>query len=170
MKDRFEGGHMQTLIDWIRSVLILYFLMLIILYFAAGESYKKFIRFFMGLVLALTLLRPVLTLFGKEEMLQEGIAYESFRQRMEEAQLDFGRMEDAEHELYRRQYEQALSAQFFEDAKEQLLDIEDITVSLSSDYELEQVTIREGICGDGETLKSYLMEVYGLKEGQVLVQ
>ena len=67
---------MQTLVDWIRCVLILYFLMMIILYFAAGESYKKFIRFFMGLVLALTLMRPAMALLGKEEMLREGIAFD----------------------------------------------------------------------------------------------
>ena len=161
---------MQTLIDWIRSILILYFLMMIVLYFAAGESYKKFIRFFMGMVLALTVLRPVLAVFRKEEALRESITYESFRQSMEEAQIDFGQMEETENEVYRRQYERALEKQFSEDAQEKLLDIERITVSLDSNYELEQVTIREGLYGDGEALKSYLIEVYGLKEGQVLVQ
>lgn len=161
---------MQTLIDWIRSILILYFLMMIVLYFAAGESYKKFIRFFMGMVLALTVLRPVLAVFGKEEVLQEKITYEAFRQSMEEARFDFGQMEEAENEVYRRQYERGLEEQFLADAKEKLLDIERITVSLDSNYELEQVTIREGLYGDGEALKSYLIEVYGLKEGQVLVQ
>ena len=161
---------MQTLIDWIRSILILYFLMMIVLYFAAGESYKKFIRFFMGMVLALTVLRPVLAVFGKEEALQEKITYEAFRQSMEEARFDFGQMEEAENEVYCRQYERGLEEQFLADAKEKLLDIERITVSLDSNYELEQVTIREGLYGDGEALKSYLIEVYGLKEGQVLVQ
>lgn len=161
---------MQTLTDWIRSILILYFLMMIILYFAAGESYKKFIRFFMGLVLALTILRPMLSLLGKEEALREGITYESFRQSMEEAQFDFGQMEETENEVYRRQYERALEEQFLEAAKDQLLDIESISVSLNAEYELEQVTIREGLTGDGETLRSYLTGVYGLKEGQVLVE
>lgn len=161
---------MQTLTDWIRSILILYFLMMIILYFAAGESYKKFIRFFMGLVLALTILRPMLSLLGKEEALREGITYESFRQSMEEAQFDFGQMEETENEVYRRQYERALEEQFLEAAKDQLLDIESISVSLNAEYELEQVTIREGLKGDGETLRSYLTGVYGLKEGQVLVE
>lgn len=161
---------MQILTDWIRSILILYFLMMIILYFTAGESYKKFIRFFMGLVLALTILRPVLSLLGKEDALRERITYESFRQSMEEAQFDFGQMEETENEVYRRQYERALEEQFLEEAQEKLLDIEDISVLLNSDYEPERVTIREGLPGDGETLKSYLIEVYGLKEGQVLVQ
>ena len=161
---------MKTLTGWICSILILYFLMMIVLYFTAGDSYKKFIRFFMGLVMALTLLRPVLTLFGKEDALWEGIAYESFRQTMEEAQFDFRRMLQTENEVYRRQYERALEKQFLEAAKEKMLDIEAVTVSLNEEYEPEQVIIREGIYGDGETLRSYLVEVYGLGEGQVLVQ
>ena len=161
---------MQTLTDWIRSILILYFLMMIILYFTAGESYKKFIRFFMGLVLALTILRPALSLLGKEDALRERITYESFRQSMEEAQFDFGQMEETENEIYRRQYERVLEEQFLEEAQDKLLDIEDISVLLNGDYEPERVEIREGLPGDGETLKSYLIEVYGLKEGQVFVQ
>ena len=161
---------MQTLTDWIRSILILYFLMMIILYFTAGESYKKFIRFFMGLVLALTILRPALSLLGKEDALRERITYESFRQSMEEAQFDFGQMEETETEGYRRQYERVLEEQFLEEAQDKLLDIEDISVLLNGDYEPERVAIREGLPGDGETLKSYLIEVYGLKEGQVFVQ
>ena len=161
---------MQTFIGWIRSILILYFLMMIVLYFTAGESYKKFIRFFMGLVLALTLLRPVLELSGKEELLQERITYEAFRQSMEEAQFDFGRMEEKENEVYKGQYEQTLERQFLEDAEKKLLDIEEVLVSLNGDYELEQVTIREGMSGDGETFRDYLVRVYGLEEGQVVVQ
>ena len=161
---------MQTLIDWIRSILILYFLMMIVLYFTAGESYKKFIRFFMGLVLALTLLMPVLTLFGKEDALWEGITYEAYRQSLEEAQFDFRHMEDVEREVYLKQYERALEEQFLEAAKEKLLDIADISVELNSDYELQRITIREGLTGDGETMRNYLIGVYGFEEGLVVVQ
>ena len=161
---------MQALIDWIRSILILYFLMMIVLYLSAGESYKKFIRFFMGLVLALTMLRPLLSLFGKEEALKNNISYESFRQSMEEAQFDFGQMEDREKELYQKQYERAMEEQFLADANEKRLDIKRITVLLNADYEPERVTIQEGICGDGETLRRYLIDVYGLEEGKVIVQ
>ena len=161
---------MHTMTNWIRSILILYFLMMIILYLAAGESYKKFIRFFMGLVLTLTLLRPILSLFGKEELLQDKISYEAFVQGMEEAQMDFGSMEEKENDLYKRQYERALEAQFLEEADEQLLDIGQIRVSLDKDFELQSVAIQEGICGDGETMKQYLIRVYGVEEGKVIVQ
>lgn len=161
---------MHTLTEWIRSVLILYFLMMILLYFTAGESYKKFIRFFMGLVLALTLISPVLKLFGKTEALQEGIAFESFQQRMAEAQYDFGHLEDTESQMYRMHYEHALEEQFSKDAQERLLEIRSISVSLNEDYTLRQVEICEGLYGDGERLREYLVSTYDLQEGQVTVQ
>lgn len=161
---------MQMLVDWVRSVLILYFLMMIMLYFTAGDSYKKFIRFFMGLVLALTLLTPLLRLFGKEEALFQGIAYESFRQDMEQAQIDFGHLEETESAVYRSHYERALEEQFLADAKERLLQIKDISVSLNEDYEFVRVRIKEGLYGDGEALRDYLVTVYGLEKGQVIVQ
>lgn len=161
---------MQIFTNWIRSILILYFLMMIILYLAAGETYKKYIRFFMGLVLALTLLRPLLSLFGKEDALRDNITYESFRQEMEEAQFDFGSMEERENKVYKSQYEQALQMQFLQEAKEQLLDIRQIKVSLNEDFELQKVTIREGIPGDGEMMKQYLLDAYEIEEGKVIVE
>lgn len=161
---------MQTFVDWIRSVLILYFLMMIVLYFSAGESYKKFIRFFMGLVFALTILAPLLRLLGQTDALREGISYEHFRQNMEEAQLDFSHMEQTEAEVYRRHYERALEEQFREIAAERLLQIKSITVTLNNDYEPQQVRIEETLKGDGEVLQDYLCEVYGLEKGQVVVK
>lgn len=161
---------MQSLVDWIRSVLILYFLMMIVLYFSAGESYKKFIRFFMGLVFALTLLAPLLRLSGQTDMLREGISYEQFRQELEEAQLDVSHMEQTQAQVYRRHCERALEEQFGEAAKERLLEIGSITVTLDENYEPEQVRIEEKLAGDGERLRDYLCEVYGLQKGQVVVE
>lgn len=161
---------MQTFVDWIRSILILYFLMMIVLYFSAGESYKKFIRFFMGLVFALTILAPLLRLLGQTDALRDGISYEHFRQNMEEAQLDFSHMEQTEAEIYRRHYEHALEEQFQEIATERLLQIKSIAVTLNDDYEVQQVQIEEELKGDGEALRDYLCEVYGLEKGQVVVE
>lgn len=161
---------MQTFVDWVRSVLILYFLMMIVLYFSAGESYKKFIRFFMGLVFALTIMAPVLRLFGQTDALREGISYENFRQNMEEAQLDFSHMEQTQEQVYRVHYERAMEEQFAELAREHLLQIEKITVTLNDNYEPQQVRIWEELAGDGERLRDYLCDVYGLQKGQVVVE
>ncbi len=161
---------MQTFIDWIRSVLILYFLMMIVLYFSAGESYKKFIRFFMGLVFALTVMAPLIRLFGQADALKEGISYENFRQDMEEAQLDFSHMEQTQEQVYRVHYGRAMEEQFTELAREHLLQIKKITVTLDDNYEPQQVRIQEGLIGDGEVLRDYLCEVYGLQKGQVVVE
>ena len=152
---------MQTFIDWIRSVLILYFLMMIVLYFSAGEAYKKFIRFVMA---------PLIRLFGQADALKEGISYENFRQDMEEAQLDFSHMEQTQEQVYRVHYGRAMEEQFAELAREHLLQIKKITVTLDDNYEPQQVRIQEGLTGDGEVLRDYLCEVYGLQKGQVVVE
>lgn len=161
---------MQSLVDWIRSVLILYFLMMIVLYFSAGESYKKYIRFFMGLVFALTIAAPLLRLFGQTDALRVGISYEDFRQSVEEAQLDLSHMEQTQAQVYRRHYEQALEEQFAEAANERLLQIDRITVTLDENDEPEQVRIEEKMTGDGEQLRDYICDVYGLQKGQVVVE
>lgn len=158
---------MSDLIEWVRSVLLLYFLMMIILYLAAGETYKKYIRFFMGLVLILSLLTPILSWTGHLETLQNGIAYETFWQGMEEARLDFSRLEEQEKQVRMAHYEQAVEERFLAEAKECLLDIREISVTLNEAYELEKVQIREGLQGDGAEFRRYLTAVYGLAEGQV---
>jgi hypothetical protein len=75
---------MQAIVNWIRSLLILYFLMMILLYFTAGSSYQKLIRFFMGLVLLLTIAAPVIRLFDGEESLLDRIQIETFEQYQQE--------------------------------------------------------------------------------------
>lgn len=161
---------MQTAVDWIRSAFVLYFLMMIVLYFSAGESYKKFIRFFMGLVLALTLISPVLRLFGKTDALRDGISYERFRQTIEEAQLDVTYMEEKETAVYRRHYERALEKQFLQAAKEKQLGIHAVRVTLGDDFVPRQVCIQAEAVGDGELLKDYLCSVYELEERAVRVE
>lgn len=161
---------MQTFVDWLRSVLVLYFLMMLVLYFAAGDSYKKFIRFFMGLVIALTLLSPLLRLLGKTDALRDGISYERFRQETAQAQLDTSYLEEKEMRLYRSHYEQALETQFLQAAEEKQLGIAAVQVTLDEDFVLAQVNIEEALAGDGAQFKDYLCSVYGIFEEAVFVE
>ena len=85
---------MDALLGWIRNLLLVYFLLMIVLHFSAGKSYQKFIRFFMGLVLVLLLLGPFLRIFDRDDTLKNEISYETFRQNVEVAQLDFAYMEE----------------------------------------------------------------------------
>lgn len=161
---------MQNLTDWIRAVLIVYLLMLVLLYFSAGESYKKFIRFFMGLVLALTVLRPFLSLTGKTGTFSDSVTYEAYRKKVQQAQQDFGRMEQTEAARYSAYYGRAIEEQWLAQAAEQKLEIAEISVTLNEDYSPKTVVIREGADGDGAAFCAYLIAVYGFEEGQVRVE
>jgi hypothetical protein len=161
---------MQSIVNWIRSLLILYFLMMILLYFTAGTSCRKLIRFFMGIVLLLTAAAPLFGLLGGKENLLDQISYESFRQYTQELSAESLDMEK-DGESYSRTYcERLLARQFLEDAKKEQLGIRAVEVSLNDAYEPRQVRILEENAGDGVRFRSYLMDVYQLEEGQVLVE
>ncbi len=160
---------MDALLGWIRNLLLIYFLLMIVMHFSAGKSYQKFIRFFMGLVLVLMLLGPFLRIFDRDDTLKNEISYETFRQNVEVAQLDFAYMEEQEAEMYRTRYEQLLEQQLQECAKEQLLAIRAVHVRLDENYEVREVVIEEGLPGDGETFCAYLMNVYGWEREAIKV-
>ncbi len=161
---------MQSLTEWIRSVLTVYLLMLVLLYFSAGESYKKFIRFFMGLVFVLTVCKPFFSIADRTQLFSDGITYEAYRKQVQQAQQDFGRMEQTEAARYSTYYGRALEEQWMAQAAEQKLTLRAISVTLNESYEPEQVVIREGADGDGAIFCAYLTEVYGFEEGQVTVE
>ena len=161
---------MEFFCGWIKNIAFFLVMVTAVIQLIPDNSYRKYIRFFMGLVLALTLLRPVLRMLGKEDAFRDGIAYEAFRQDMEEAQFDLGYLEETEQEMYRRHYERALEQQFMADAEEKQLEIRAVGVSMDEAFEVERVTIREELPGDGEILSDYIVNVYGLKKGQVRVQ
>jgi hypothetical protein len=148
--------------------MILYFLMMILLYFTAGSSYQKLIRFFMGLVMLLTIVTPLLGLFGNGEQLSDLIHVESYQQYLQE--LSGSSQNFSVGEQYDRSYyEKVLEQQFLADAREKEFGIRAVEVSLNDAYEPEQVRIFEETAGDGEQFRIYLEDVYGL-EGQVMVE
>jgi hypothetical protein len=143
--------------------------MMILLYFTAGSSYQKLIRFFMGLVLLLTMAAPLLRLFDGEGQLMDLVSAESFQLYLQDASESSQHLEETEKQYSKSYYERVLEQQFLSDAAEKGFEIRTVEVSLNDDYEPEQVRIFAETDGDGECFRTYLMETYGL-EGQVLVE
>lgn len=73
---------MEYLYEWMRQVSGYMILAAALLELAAGESYRKYIRMYTGIILILLILAPVLRLFGNDA---EETAAEALR-RFEQAQ------------------------------------------------------------------------------------
>ncbi|MDD6037482.1 MAG: stage III sporulation protein AF [bacterium] len=161
---------MRVITEWIRTVLVFYFLMLIVLHLISGEQYKKFVRFFFGIVFVLLLMQPVMRVLGKEDKLMEHVISESFWQDMNATGIDAKLWENKKNEAYKRQYEQVLAERFLEEGKKEGFFISQVRVCLNEDYSMERLVIVEELSGDGEAFCDYLIRVYGIEKGRVIVQ
>ena len=77
--------------DWIENIAFYLVIVVAVIHMVPGESYKKYIRFFVGMILILMLAGPILKLWGMSEFPKED--YERRLREIEE-QMDthsFGR-------------------------------------------------------------------------------
>lgn len=56
----------EAIYSWIKCLAIFYILLTMLLHLVPTEKYQRYVRFFMGLVLMVMLVTPVLSLFGKK--------------------------------------------------------------------------------------------------------
>lgn len=106
----------QRIYEWLREICIFLVLTTAVLHALPGDEYKKYVRFFTGLVLILMAIGPVLSLFGEDSPVlnfYKGRQYEEKLEEMErEAQSLYGAGEEtitqAEEEVL-TQKEEALT-------------------------------------------------------------
>ncbi|MCI8893354.1 MAG: stage III sporulation protein AF [Lachnospiraceae bacterium] len=126
--------------QWIKNIVFFYILMTAVLHLLPQSSYRKYLRFFGGLVVAVLLLHPLLDLMGREEELLERIFYESFWQDMETAALDMEGMEEWQWEAYQGEFEKAIANDIAGLVPEEFT-VKEIRVQLSKEGGLETMGV-----------------------------
>lgn len=76
--------------EWIQNLAFYLILVTAALHAVPGEAYKKYIRFFTGLVLILMILTPILKMFGTEFQVQDFIdrGMEEYRDEIEVEEIE----------------------------------------------------------------------------------
>ena len=74
----------ENLYEWIRSIAFYMVITTAAVQMLPEDSYKKYIRFFIGIVLILLMMEPVLKVFTMEESLNTLYKNETYRQQIEE--------------------------------------------------------------------------------------
>ena len=88
---------MKEFLDgWVRDIAFYTILMTVLLHLLPGESQRKYVRFFLGIVLMLVVLSPVLKLAGVAEELDKAYAAQTYD---EELQAFIRRQEELEQRL-----------------------------------------------------------------------
>ena len=81
---------MNGIFSYLKSYVILFLVLTILLEMVPKAGMQKYIRFFSQMILVFGLLYPVLGWMGESDAFLEKIEYQSFLQKMEEVQSDAG--------------------------------------------------------------------------------
>ena len=74
----------QELYGWMQDISVYLVLTAAVLYALPGSEYKKYIRFFTGMVLILMILTPVFRLFGMEDQVTNFYKSREYEEKIEE--------------------------------------------------------------------------------------
>ncbi len=155
--------------NWMKEFLIIYLILTILMHLAAGEQYKKYLRYFSGMILLAVLVSPALKLVrssdGKRAL---SSYYQEFWEKLDSTAQESGEL-DFENDRLLQKYESAVERDMEGRAEGMGISVSRIRVQLADDYTVKNVKIwmaeKEG-AQNGE-LAAYLMEAYELKKEQI---
>ena len=179
---------MELIYGWVKNIVCFDIFMAIILYLLPRESYRKYVRFFSGMLLIILAANPVLSLLGKEEMLLQKISQAGFFQELDNVKLDTRHLEQAQKKAYVKEYERAVEMDASRIAEGKQMEVLWADVQLSEEYQVESICMEVALMeedgssmekasfGEGSReypnvygLKQELMEFYRLGEEQITI-
>ncbi|MCI8683337.1 MAG: stage III sporulation protein AF [Lachnospiraceae bacterium] len=178
---------MELVYTWVKNIVCFYIFMNIIIHLLPKDSYRKYVRFFSGMLLMILVATPVLSVLGQEEVLMQKISQAGFFQELDNIKLDTAHLEQTQKKAYLQEYERAIEMDIERIAQGKGLNPLRTEARLSEDYQVESIVLevsdsKEGVLvpkvsfGDdslkhpgADELKQELMEFYRLEENRITV-
>ena len=139
-----------------------------------GGEERKYIRFFMGMMLLLFFLKPLLQMGEWDEQLEQAVLTHSLEEEFEEMMRETGRQELAGGEYGKNGCEKEMKRQVKQLLQERGYSVISCEISFFDGEVLELREISLKVKGKGEDtqkeekfLKSKLEEVYNIPEGNI---
>lgn len=132
---------MEAILEWMKGIVILFVVLSALMYLVPKEQYKKYIQFFMEMVLVIAVISPISKVIYASEDFEEKIHYSQFWQEMENVQMDVEKMDFIQNDYHRAEYETAIEEDIRLMAEGKEYEIDQIDATLSEKYELESVII-----------------------------
>lgn len=129
-----------------KSYLTLFLLFMLFFQLVPAKTYQKYIRFFMGLLLAFVFLSPVLSFFMDPDEFLEKVQYETFLEEAEELSQNAKKIEFSKQTEYLEQYKKMIEEEIKRVAASQNFTANDVEVELTEDYKVAH--IRLSVSGD----------------------
>lgn len=174
-QERWQKGEwiLAEIYEWIKRMIYLTIFLTLLLQILPKGSYRKYVKFFAGLVFVITVLNPLMGILQQEnweEELLNGLLYE---ESVREGELDFAYMEEQQKEYYAKSMGVAVREMAEQAADDVGVEIIDVEVENSEDDgTLQSVTVRVDAPSDilMRDLKERLTELLSLNDSQVEVR
>ncbi len=124
---------MEWLYDWVWNLVIYFILVTAVSSVLPGDTYRKYIRLFTGVVLILVMVEPLLSLLRLDTRIEEIFRFNSFEQERKELQADMESMEEIGQEYVMENYRKLLGGQILSLAKEEEVELSDVELLLEED-------------------------------------
>ncbi len=127
--------------EYIRSFLALFVLLMLLLYLVPGEGFRKYIQFFSEILLAIGFLYPVLSVLYDSDAFLEKVEYEAFAEGLSEIARDTRKIEFLQNDYYIAEYERAIAMDVERIAGQYDFDVTGVDVHLTDDYTLDEISL-----------------------------
>ncbi len=132
---------MEAVLEWMKGIVVLFIVLAALLYLLPNPRYKRYVQFFLEMVVVIAVISPVSKVIYASEDFEEKIHYSQFWTEMENLQKDAEKMEFVQSDYYRAEYETAIGEDVRQMASGDKFEVSQAEVTLSETYELERVTL-----------------------------
>lgn len=174
---------MAWLSEWIRNLTFYFIFLSAVMNFLPGGEEKKYIRYFMGILLILLLFGPLLRLGDLGESIEQHVLSGSLEEAFEEMMRETGRQELVGRDYVKEACEQEIQEQVSQLARiygyevtgsridffdGDVLELKEITVSIRAGEEADSSSVQGMSPAEREEfLKKKLEEVYNIPAGNI---
>lgn len=167
-----DGNGMTEMLEWVKRMIFLGIFLTILLQVLPAGTYRKYVRFFAGMVFVVTILHPLFSVLGQkniEQTLEQELLREDI---LQSGQLDFSYMERQQQKYYEQQTKEAVEQMVTELGDSCGVPVQKVEVTLAQDTgAVAQVTVWTSVTGAQmqQEMRRQTAEACGIKEQQVEV-
>ncbi|MCU6760973.1 stage III sporulation protein AF [uncultured Roseburia sp.] len=133
---------MDAIFGWVKTLIFFSLFLTIFMQLIPEKKYRKYIRFFAGMIFIILAVSPVFKFFSKGDLSENIFEQFAYQQESEKVSLDFEYMESQQQEYYQEQVKQAASELIDKAAAEQGFEMTGSSIELKEGSgEPEKITV-----------------------------
>ena len=143
-----DGDHMTEMLEWVKRMIFLGIFLTLLLQVLPANAYRKYVRFFAGMVFVVTILNPLFSVLGQKNV-EQRMEREFVREDiLQSRQLDFSNMERQQKRYYERQVKEVVEQMVTELGNSCGVPVQKVEVTLTQDTgAVAQVTVWTAVSG-----------------------